>query len=120
MKAVNCTLQLESYESQCTNKRYNPAYELTFQDKEGTHTVTLQAGTRDQIYVYCHEENTVVLTVNPFLNYVGLEVFKHAELVGEIFAQFDYELKEYLNTDDVSKLSERVLAKRLYNHVEFF
>jgi len=97
MKAINYKVRKESLEDMCKAGRYNPALEITFKDKTGTHIVKVGAGYSDDLYVYqSMGEETYVLSKNDSLEYVGLEVFEGDEQVWEMFLQNDWQIQETL------------------------
>ena len=68
-------------------QRYNPALQIRFRDKSGSHTHTLGAGYDDDLHAYREGCETYVLSLNTRLGYVGLQVFDGADVQGEIFLQ---------------------------------
>lgn len=101
MRKVKYEIKKESIESQLDAGRFNPALEITFRDKTGTHTHVIGAGYSDEIDVYRDGKETFVLTRNFDLEYVGLEVFEGDYVVGEMFLQSDYEIKEMVGNIDL-------------------
>ena len=87
-KVTNHNIKKESFEDMLKAKRFNPCLEITFRDKTGIHTHKLNAGYRDNIYVYREGEETFILTNNPYLGYVGLEVFKGDQSVTDLFLEY--------------------------------
>jgi hypothetical protein len=77
-------------------QRYNPALEITFLDRTGSHTHTLSAGHSDDLHVYREDAETYVLSINESLGYVGLQVFTGADSAGDIFLQ-DGQVEEILD-----------------------
>jgi hypothetical protein len=65
--------------------RYNPCLEITYRDRSGKHTHNLSAGYCDDIDVYRSGSETYILSRNPNLGYIGLEVFDGPDKTGEIF-----------------------------------
>ncbi|NQS88494.1 hypothetical protein HQ584_01710 [Patescibacteria group bacterium] len=70
--------------------RYNPCLEIYYKD----YVNKLQAGGSDFIDAYYEGEELFVLTTNFRLAYVGLEIFKNGELVGDVFFQDLWQIKE--------------------------
>ena len=101
MRGVNYQIEKETIESMVAAGRFNPALELTFRDKTGTHTHTIGAGYSDTVDVYRDGKETFVLTRNFGLGYAGLEVFEGSEVVGEMFLQNDWEVKEIVGDIDL-------------------
>jgi hypothetical protein len=83
------TIERESIEDQLTAHRFNPCLELTLRERSGEHTYKISAGYADHISVYREDGLIHVLSHNPHLDYVGLEVFQDGELVTDIFLQGD-------------------------------
>ena len=93
-------------------KRHNPCLVITFKDKSGSHKHKLSAGYQDDIDVYREGKETFVLSSNPKLGYVGLEVFEGAEKQGSIFLQGD-QVKETLGSEKLSPFNAIKLLKNL-------
>ena len=87
-KVINYSVEKESFEDMCRAQRFNPCLEITFRDKTGIHTHKINAGHRDDIFVYRENGETCVLTNNPYLGYVGLEVFNGDERTGDLFLEY--------------------------------
>ena len=83
------TIELESIEDQLTAHRFNPCLELTLHERNREQTYTISAGYADHISVYREGDVIYVLSHNPHLDYVGLEVFQDGNLVTDIFLQGD-------------------------------
>jgi hypothetical protein len=83
----NYFISRESFEDMCSAGRFNPCLEITFRDKRGIHHHKLSAGYSDDIYVYREHQETFILTHNPGLGYVGLEVFESDTKSGDIFLE---------------------------------
>lgn len=93
--------------------RYNPCLEITYRDRSGRHTHKLSAGYWDDIDVYRDGSETYVLTGNPKLGYIGLEVFEGPDKTGEIFVQ-EEQVKDVLGRDDLAPFNA---IKRLREHI---
>jgi len=109
----NYTITKESFDDMCKAQRFNPCLEITFRDKTGTHTHKLNAGYRDDIYVYRDNGQTYILTNNPYLGYVGLEVFNGDEHTGDLFLEY-YNLIEVLGRCDLAPFT---IIRRLKEYV---
>ena len=94
-------------------RRHNPCLAITFKDKSGRHTHKLSAGYQDDIDVYREGKETFVLSRNPRLDYVGLEVFAGPVKQGSIFLQGD-QVKETLGA---GKFSPSNAIKRMMEHI---
>ena len=112
-KIHNYRISKEDFWEMLHAKRHSPSLVITFQDKSGSHTHKLSAGYSDDIDVYRDGKETFVLSRNPRLEYVGLEVFEGAEKQGSIFLQ-GHQVKEVLGT---GKLSSFNAIKRLVAHI---
>jgi hypothetical protein len=112
-KIHNYRISKEDFWEMLHAKRHNPRLVITLKDKSGKHTHKLSAGYQDDIDVYREGKETFVLSRNPRLDYVGLEVFEGAEKQGEIFLQGN-QVKEVLGT---GKLSPFSAVKRLVEHI---
>ena len=103
----------ESFEDMIKANRFNPSLEILFRDKNGKHVCKISAGYDDIIHVYREDADTFILSLNPGLGYVGLEVLEGSEKAGRIFLQ-GYQVKEILGRDDLAPLT---IIKRLKNYV---
>ena len=112
-KITNYDIAKESFEDMCIAQRFNPCLEITFRDKIGTHTHKLGAGYRDDIYVYRENGQTFILTNNPYLGYVGLEVFNGGEQTGDLFMEY-YQLIDVFGKCDMAPFT---LIRRLREHL---
>jgi hypothetical protein len=54
-----------------------------------THMMTISGGESDRVDVYREGNEIFVLTQNPNLGYLGLEVFRDGEPVGDVFFEGD-------------------------------
>ena len=113
MRKVNYEINQESIESMIEGKRFNPALEISFRDKTGKHRNIISAGHQDDIDVYREGAYTYVLSTNSHLGYVGLEVFKGSELVGEMFVE-SYNVKETLGREGLAPFN---IIKRLKGYI---
>lgn len=86
-RVVNYQLRKESFQDMTDAGRYNRCIEITFHDKAGVHTHKLGAGSSDEIDIYREHSETFVLSRNRRLGYVGLQVFKGSDQVGDIFIE---------------------------------
>ena len=111
-KIHNYRISKEDFWEMLHAKRHNPCLVITFKDKSGSHTHTLSAGYQDDIDVYREGKETFVLSRNPRLEYVGLEVFEGAEKQGSIFLQ-GYQVKEVLKGENLAPFNALKLLKNL-------
>ena len=112
-KVTNYSIEKESLEDMRKAKRFNPCLEMMFRDKSGTHTHKLSAGYADDIYVYREHGITFVLTNNPCLGYVGLEVFNGNERVGDLFLEY-HQVIEVLGRCDLAPFT---MIRRLKEYI---
>ena len=103
----------ESTEDMIRAKRFNPCLEITFKDRSGQHTHKLTAGYGDDLDVYREGAETYILTINPRLGYIGLEVFKGPDKTGEIFVE-EHQVIETLGREDLAPFNA---IKRLREHI---
>jgi len=103
----------ESTEDMIRAKRFNPCLEITFRDRSGQHTHKLSAGYGDDLDVYREGLETYILTTNPRLGYIGLEVFEGGDKTGEIFVE-EYQVKETIGRDDLAPFNA---IKRMREHI---
>jgi len=116
MKLADYRTELESWESQRTAGRYNPATVLKVDGHAAEYT--LGAGRSDSLTVFVQGNEILVLSVNHGLGYVGLEIFDSADgsQIGERFYQDEDELKQSVGPKGLD-YSERTLATRLANEI---
>ncbi|MBN2059918.1 MAG: hypothetical protein JW882_05815 [Deltaproteobacteria bacterium] len=112
-KVSNYRIGKESLDDMLNAKRFNPSLEITFRDQTGSHTHKISAGYGDEIHVYREDRETFVLSQNRRLGYIGLEVLKGDEKVGEIFLQ-DHQVKEILGKDDLAPFT---IIRRLGEYI---
>jgi len=93
--------------------RYNPCMEITYRDRFGKHTHKLSAGYWDDVDVYREGPITYILSSNPKLGYVGLEVFEGPDKTGEMFVQGD-QVNEVLGHEDLAPFNA---IKRLREYI---
>jgi len=101
MRKVDYELQKESFKDMAAAGRLNPCFEITFCDKQGTHTHKIGAGYSDDIAAFRENGATYVLSRNPALGYAGIEAFEGDEKAGDVFLQGD-QLVELLGDQDLS------------------
>lgn len=109
----NYSISKESIEDMIQAKRYNPSLEITFRDRSGQHIHKLSAGYDDDVDVYREGPETYILTTNPRLGYIGLEVFEGPDKTGEMFIQGE-QVKEVLGRDDLAPFNA---IKRLREYI---
>jgi len=97
-KIHNYRINKEDFWEMLHAKRHSPCLVITFRDISGQHTHKLSAGYGDGIDVYREGLQTYVLSHNKSLGYVGLQIFKGSEIVGEMFVE-DHEVKETLGRE---------------------
>lgn len=109
----NYTIKKEPIEDMIKAGRYNPCLCITFRDRTGNHIHKLSAGASDNLDVYREGTETYVLSSNPRLEYVGLEIFAGAEKQGSIFLQ-GHQVKEVLGRENLAPYN---VIKRLREHI---
>ena len=109
----NYSISKENTEDMIQAKRFNPCLKITFRDRSGQHTHKLSAGYDDDLDVYREGSETYILTTNPRLGYIGLEVFKGADKTGEIFVE-EHQVKETIGRDDLAPFNA---IKRLREYI---
>ena len=90
-----------------------PGLETTSRDKIGTHTDKISAGDRDEICVCRESRQTFILTNNPYLGYVVLEVFTGDEKSADLFLEY-HKVIEIFGTCDMAPFT---LMRCLRNHL---
>jgi len=103
----------EPVEDMVKANRFNPCLEFTFRDKKGQHIHKISTGYGDTIHVYRHDLETYVLSLNPRLDYAGLEVIEGSERSGNIFLEGN-QLKEILGKVDLAPFT---IIKRLRQYI---
>ena len=115
-KVKKYTISKESFEDMCKAKRFNPCLKITFRDKNRIHHHKLSAGyDDDDIYVYREHHQTFILTQNPRLGYVGLEVFEADAKSADIFLEA-HQVIEVLARDDLAPFT---MIRRLLDHLYY-
>ena len=112
-KIKNYRINKESTEDMIQAKRFNPCLEITFRDRSGQHTHKLSAGYDDDLDVYREGSETYILTTNPRLGYIGLEVFEGTDKTGEIFVE-EHLVIETLGRQNLAPFNA---IKRLREHI---
>ena len=112
-KIHNYTVSKESFDDMVKANRFNPSLEILFKDKNGKHVCKINAGYDDVIHVYREDADTFILSLNPGLAYVGLEVLEGSEKAGRIFFQGD-QLKEVLGKVNLAPFN---IIKKLREHI---
>ena len=107
----NYSISKESLEDMIGSGRFNPSFEITFQDKPGRHK--LGAGYGDDLNVYREGDEIFIFYNNEMLGYVGLEVIHGDEKLGEIFMEGD-ELKDVLGRKNLAPSN---VIKHLREHI---
>ena len=113
-KVKKYTISKESFEDMCKAKRFNPCLKITFRDKNGIHHHKLSAGCDDDICVYREHQQTFILTQNPHLGYVGLEVFEGDAKSGDIFLEA-HQVIDVLARDDLAPFT---IVRRLRDYLQ--
>jgi hypothetical protein len=109
----NDSINKESTEDMIKAGRFNPCIEITFRDRSGKQTHKLSAGYGDVLDIYREGLETYVLSTNPRLGCVGLEVFEGDEKTGSIFLE-SHQVKEVLGREDLAPFNA---IKRLREHL---
>ena len=110
----NYSISKESTKDMIQAKRFNPCLEITFRDRSGQYTHKLSAGYGDDLDVYREGSETLVLSTNSRLGYIGLEVFAGADKTGEIFVE-EHQVIETIGREDlapfhaIKRLRERII-----------
>ena len=112
-RIINFRINKESIDDMIKAGRFNPCLEITFRDRSGKHTHKLSAGYSDDIDVYRDDLETYVLSSNPRLDYVGLEIFEGPEKLGSIVLQ-GHQVKEVLGRGNLAPFNA---IKRLMEHI---
>ena len=109
----NYNVSKESFDDMVKANRFNPCLEITFRDKSGEHINKIGAGYDDVIHIYREYTEIYLLSLNPGLGYVGLEVFEGSKKVGRIFLQGD-QVKEVLGKVNLAPFN---IIKKLREHM---
>jgi hypothetical protein len=113
-KVKNYRIFKETKEEMIAAGRFHPSLMITFIDKSGRHTHRLTSGYEDDIHVYRNADLTCVLSVNERLVYVGMEVFKGDDAVGDVFLQGD-QVTETLGKIDLAPFT---MIRRLMQYID--
>ena len=112
-RVTKYTIAKESCEDMCKATRFNRCREISFRDRTGKHTHKLSAGYSDDSSVYRENGQTFVLSQNPGLGYIGLEVFRGEEQAGDIFLEA-HRITEILGQGNLAPFT---IIKRLEDYV---
>lgn len=113
-KVKNYRIFNETTEEMIAAGRFNPSLKITFVDRSGRHTHNLASGYGDDIHVYRNADLTCVLSVNERLGYVGMEVFKGDDAVGDVFLQGD----QVTETLGKLELAPFTMIRRLMQYID--
>jgi hypothetical protein len=108
-RVTNWILRKESFGDMMDSRRYHQCIEIVFRDKKGVHRHKLSIGGSDKIDVYRENGETFVLSRNPQLGYVGMEIFAGNERTGDLFLQ-PHEVEEVVGSD---RLQPHTIIRRL-------
>ena len=112
-RLTNYKISKECFEDMLDARRFNPCLEITFRDKAGKHIHKLSTGDSDDIHVYREDGETFVLSQNPRLGYVGMEVFHDGEQIRDVFLEA-HQITEVLGRDDLAPFT---MIRRLNAYV---
>ena len=84
-RVKNCTIRKESFEDMLRAGRINHSLEIPFQDGERMPAHRISDGYDDGISIYQENGETYVLSQNPRLDYVSLEVFEGGKRAANLF-----------------------------------
>lgn len=111
----NWATWLEDSDRQRQAGRYNPAREISYKIPSMFchQTVTIGAGTSDELDVFYEGSRLYVLSTNHSLEYIGLEVFEEDDKITSTFCDSSTPNIEYL-----LGLSSIWAAKRMANWID--
>jgi len=116
LRRIPIKLEKETWEEQQEAGRYNPGLVVLFRDRRGKHRVPISAGYSDDVEGFRSGDETYILSMNQGLNYVGLEVFRGSESMGDIFVDRDYDIDEILGPRGLN-LTDHTIVKRLAGYI---
>lgn len=102
-------IRLESMDEMLQAGRFNRCLMITFKDRAGQHCHKLSAGRDDVFDVYREGTETYILSINPRLGYINLEVFDADEKIGAIHLK-GYQVNEIFGS---GQLAPFTIIKRL-------
>jgi len=117
MRRVGFSTKKETYEEQHAAGRYNPGLVVLFRDKTGKHHVHIGAGYSDDVEVYREGDETFVLSKNWRLDYVGLEIYRGSQQVGELFLQNSQDITDVLGARGLD-LADYTIIKRMAQYID--
>ena len=100
-RVLSYSIRKETVSDMLHAGRYNPCLEITYRDRFGNHIHKLSAGYCDDIDVYRSGSETYILSSNPKLGYMGLQVFDGPDKTGEMFVQGE-QVEEVLGRNDLA------------------
>jgi hypothetical protein len=114
MRRINrYTLRKEDLFEMLHAKRHHPCLEISYRDRSGEYIHKLSAGYGDDIDVYREGATTYILSQNPNLGYIGLEMFDGPDKTGEMFVESE-RVTEVLGRKDLAPFT---IIKRLREYI---
>ena len=111
----SATIGHESWEEAAHAGRYNRALTLDYAIEDQEYQATLNGGESDTIDVLTDGDDVYVITTNPGLGYVGLEVFSEGALAHDVF--IDGSEVEACLGEDVWDLEPQDQLERLIDYL---
>jgi hypothetical protein len=94
-------------------RRHHPCLEITYRDRTGEYPHKISAGYGDDLDVYREGPVTYILTRNPNLGYIGLEMYEGPDKIGEVFVEAE-RVTEILGRNDLAPFN---IIKRLREYI---
>ena len=111
MKKITPIIVKENTEEMVKAGRFNPCLEIIFKDKTGAHKNKISAGYSDDLFVYQEDLETFVLSKNLRLDYIGLQIFKGSEKIGEMFLQGQEQIQDVLGKIGIELASFNIIRR---------
>jgi len=114
MRRINrYTIKKENLFEMLHARRHHPCLEITYRDRSGEYTHKLSAGYGDDLDVYREGSVTYILTQNPNIGYIGLEMYEGPDKIGEMFVEAE-RVTEVLGREDLAPVN---IIKRLREYI---
>jgi hypothetical protein len=112
------SLAEESIDDMISAGRFNPAFVLTFRDKNNNciYNLTIGHGTQDDTYLFEEDGIYYLLAVNTILGYIACEAIKDGQIMDSIFLDDNQDIEIFLGKKGIN-YAPITIAKRLRPHL---
>ena len=101
------TTQKLTYDDPRCEKYYHCPHILIYND----HEVILSSGETDSIYLFSHNNEIILLSINERHSYAGITVYnRNMEELTEQFLQADYDFMSIMEIDDLDRAVDKFFS----------